>query len=100
MKRVLRNQIGKIVSILELTKERILICKKIERFYVCVLEKRIRVLEKMEFKKWLSLIRVIDLRHKMSIYMLKLGFLDILMIFGRYQGSMGRPTSKHYVLGP
>ena len=100
MKRVLRNQIGKIVYALELTKERILICKKIERFYVCVLEKRIRVLEKMEFKKWLSLIRVFDLRHKMSIYMLKLGFSDILMIFGRYQGSMGRPTSKHYVLGP
>ena len=67
---------------------------------MCVLEKRIRVLEKMEAKKWLSLVRVFDWRHKMSIYMLKLGFLDILMIFRRYQGSMGRPTSKHYVLGP
>ena len=35
----------------------------------------------------------------MSIYKLKLGFLDFLKIFGRSQGSMGRPTSKHYVLG-
>ena len=44
---------------------------------MCVLEKRIRVLEKMEGKKWLSLARVSDWRHKMSIYKLKLGFLDI-----------------------
>ena len=39
-------------------------------------------------------------RHKMSIYMLKLGFLDFLIIFGHSQGSMGWPTSKYYVLGP
>ena len=36
----------------------------------------------------------------MSIYKLKLGFLDFLMIFGRSQGSMARPTLKHHVLGP
>ena len=62
MKRVLRNQIGKIVSILELTKERFLICKKCAKVLcvcVCVLEKKIRVLEKMEAKKWLSLARVL-----------------------------------------
>ena len=41
-----------------------------------------------------------DWRHKMSNYKLKLGFSDFLMIFGCSQGSMGWPTSKHYVLGP
>ena len=46
-----------------------------------VLEKRIRVLEKMEAKISLSLARVLW-RRKMSIYMLKLGFSDFLMIFG------------------
>ena len=38
LKKVLRNQIGKIVSALELTKERFLICKKsAKELYVCVL---------------------------------------------------------------
>ena len=36
----------------------------------------------------------------MSIYKLKIGFLEFLKIFGCSQGSMGRPISKHYVLGP
>ena len=36
----------------------------------------------------------------MSIYKLKLGFSDFLKILGCFQGSMGRPTSKHYALGP
>ena len=40
-----------------------------------------------------------DWRHKMSMYKLKLGFSKFLMIFVRSQGSMGQPTSKHYVLG-
>ena len=51
--RLLRNQIGKIVSSLEIIKERFLICKKknVQRCGMCVLEKRIKVLEKMEAKK-------------------------------------------------
>ena len=36
----------------------------------------------------------------MSIYKLKLAFLDFLMIFGHSKGAMGWPISKHYVLGP
>ena len=40
-----------------------------------------------------------DWRYKMSIYKLKLGFSKFLINFGRSQGSMGQPTSKHYVFG-
>ena len=49
LKKALRNQIGKMVSTLELTKERFFsFVKDVLWGYVWVLEKRIRVLEKME----------------------------------------------------
>jgi len=58
LKRVLRSQIGKIVSTLELMKRDFLICKKCANVLcVCVFEMRIRVLKKMVAKKWLSLAR-------------------------------------------
>ena len=36
--------------------------------------------------------QLFDWRYKMSIYELKLGFLDFLMIFGHSQGFMGVDT--------
>ena len=51
MKKVLKNQIGKIVFALELTKERFLICKKRAKVLGVSFEKRIRVLEKVKAKK-------------------------------------------------
>ena len=54
----LRNQFWEIVSALELTKERFLICKKRAKVFPSVFEKRKRVLENMEAKKSLSLPRV------------------------------------------